>query len=134
MPVSLAWTPQPASAGSLRAELEWRGEPGTASEIAAALRAWPMLRFEVTEQPSAGCDGERILYVPGRGARRVATSANGDMTIGEQQLRAIRAECGTVEEMRHAIDSALALEWDTELEPFRHAADGAPVTWLHQVG
>ena len=24
--------------------------------------------------------------------------------------------------------------WDEELEPFRHAAEGAPVRWLHQVG
>ena len=24
--------------------------------------------------------------------------------------------------------------WDAELEPFRHAGDGAPVRWLHKVG
>ena len=24
--------------------------------------------------------------------------------------------------------------WDEELEPFRHAGEGAPVRWLHQVG
>ena len=29
---------------------------------------------------------------------------------------------------------ALGEAGDVELEPFRHAADGAPVRWLHQVG
>jgi hypothetical protein len=27
----------------------------------------------------------------------------------------------------------LGSAWDAELEPFRTAGDGAPVTWLHQV-
>jgi len=28
----------------------------------------------------------------------------------------------------------LGQPWDDELEPFRHAGEGAPVRWLHQVG
>jgi hypothetical protein len=28
----------------------------------------------------------------------------------------------------------LGQPWDDELEPFRHAADGAPVRWLHATG
>ncbi|MCC5698098.1 DUF3145 domain-containing protein [Klebsiella pneumoniae] len=28
----------------------------------------------------------------------------------------------------------LGAAWDAELEPFRHAGDGAPVIWLHRVG
>jgi hypothetical protein len=28
----------------------------------------------------------------------------------------------------------LGQPWDHELEPFRHAADGAPVRWLHATG
>jgi hypothetical protein len=31
------------------------------------------------------------------------------------------------------IDKLLGRPWDDELEPFRHAGDGAPVRWLHQV-
>lgn len=107
---------------------------GTAGRIATALRAWPMLRFEATEDPSPGCDGERILFVPGRGVHRAATSANGDLMVGEQQLRAIRAESRSTEDYGHALDAALGLAWDAELEPYRHAGDGADVTWLHQVG
>ena len=28
----------------------------------------------------------------------------------------------------------LGQPWDDELEPFRHAAEGAPVRWLHATG
>ncbi|HWB36368.1 MAG TPA: DUF3145 family protein, partial [Rugosimonospora sp.] len=29
---------------------------------------------------------------------------------------------------------ALGSAWDAELEPYRYAGDGAPVTWLTQAG
>jgi Protein of unknown function (DUF3145) len=32
------------------------------------------------------------------------------------------------------VHDLLGTAWDTALEPFRLACDGAPVTWLHQVG
>ncbi len=31
------------------------------------------------------------------------------------------------------ISSLLGKPWDDELETFRHAGEGAPVRWLHQV-
>ena len=31
------------------------------------------------------------------------------------------------------IDQLLGKPWDDELETFRHAGEGAPVRWLHQV-
>jgi len=133
-PVSLPWGAQDAAPGTLRAECGWTGAAGTAGRLASALRAWPMLRFEVTEDATAGCDGERIMHVPGRGVHRAITGANGDLLVGEQQLRAIRAECTSAEDFGHAIDTALGLAWDGELEPYRHAGDGAQVAWLHQVG
>ena len=37
-----------------------------------------------------------------------------------------------------SLEAELALllgqPWDDELEPFRHAAEGAPVRWLHATG
>ena len=90
--VSLSWTAQPAAPGQLRAECAYTGRPGTASKIAAALRSWSMVRFEVAEDPSDGYDGERISYVPGRGVYRTSTGANGDVVVGEQQLRACRIQ------------------------------------------
>ncbi len=49
VPVSLLWVDQPASPGSLRAELTWQGKPGAAGAITSALASWNLVRFEVTE-------------------------------------------------------------------------------------
>ena len=49
---------------------EVRGLRETAARLAASLRAWPMLVFEVTEHGTSASDGERLAYVPGRGFRQ----------------------------------------------------------------
>lgn len=131
---SLQWTPQPASPGLLRADLSWSGDPGTGSRLANALKAWPMLRFEVTEDPSEGSDGERICHLPGRGVWRATTSANGDIVIPEDRLRALLAHGYAAEKLSHELHQLLGADIDAELEPYRRAGDGSPVTWLHQVG
>ena len=130
----LQWTAQAAAPGQLRAECEWSGDPGTAAAVANALRAWPMLRFEVTEEPSPGVDGERFCFVPGLGLWRASTSANGDIVVGEDQLRALAGAARDAESFAHQLAQLLGAAWDDALEPFRRAADGAPVTWLHRVG
>ncbi|GHF88849.1 hypothetical protein GCM10017566_73230 [Amycolatopsis bartoniae] len=93
-----------------------------------------MLRFEVTEDPSPGVDGERYCYAPGLGLWHGRTSANGDIVVGEDQLRALVSQARAGEAFAHRVDELLATNWDEALEPFRHAGDGAPVTWLHRVG
>lgn len=132
--VSLSWTAQPAMPGTLRAEVSWTGAPGTAGRLAKAIKAWPMVRFEVTEEASAGNDGERLCHLPGRGIWRATISANGDVMLGEDQLRTLLDKATTLDGLRHAIGHALGAEVDAELEPFRRAGEGTPVTWLHQVG
>ena len=132
--VSLTWIDQPAAPGQLRSECVWSGSSGTGAQLAAALRSWSMLRFEVTEDPSQGCDGERIAHVPGRGVFRATTSANGDIMVRESQLRDLLGTPGTIESYQYAVHRLLGAAWDIDLEPFRTAGDGAPVTWLHQVG
>lgn len=131
--VRLDWTEQPAAPGQLRTETGWRGRAGTAGRLAAALRGWSLLRYEVTEQPSAGCDGERYSVTPTLGVYRAVTGANGDLLVGEDRLRALLAEASGPQ-LAHGIDRLLGAGWDAELEPFRLAGEGTPVTWLHQVG
>jgi hypothetical protein len=133
-PVRLEWTAQPVEPTARRAEYTWSGRTGTASEIASALRQWPMLRFEVTEEPSPGVDGERFMHVPGRGLFRAATSANGDLVLSEDRLREIVATARGYEALAHALDRALGAQWDAELEPYRHAGEGCPTTLLTRVG
>lgn len=132
--VALQWTAQPAAPSQLRAECSWTAEPGTASQLVTALRAWPMLRFEITEDPSPGVDGERFCFAPGLGLWHSRTGANGDIMVGEDQLRTLAANSRGGESFAHHVDKLLGKPWDDALEPFRRAGDGAPVTWLHRVG
>ena len=81
----------------LRAELDWQGQPGMAGEITSALAGWNRLRFEVTEEASAGCDAMRFSYTPALGVFSAVTMANGDILVPESRLRAamtVVATCG----------------------------------------
>jgi hypothetical protein len=154
VPASLPWVDQPAAPGCLRAELLWQSRPGTAGAITSVLAGWNMLRFEVTEDASAGCDAVRYSCTPTLGTFSAVTGANGDIMIPEGRLRAAMslartgrdAEIGALREEhgpRHpALGGSLEAElglllgqpWDDELEPFRRAGEGAPVRWLNATG
>jgi hypothetical protein len=133
-PVRLEWTGQPVDPASRRTECTWSGPPGTAAEFADALRGWPMLRFEITEEPAPGFDGERFMHVPGRGLFHAAMSATGDIMLGEDLVRTLIAASRGHEALAHALNKALGAAWDAELEPYRYAGEGAPATWLTKVG
>ena len=133
--VTFDWTPQPAAPGSLRAELSWQADPGTGSRLASALRDWVQLRFEVTEEPSAGAEGERWSSTPTLGLYHATTGVHGDIVVREDRLRAAlaRAAADPATDVVRELQGLLGRDWDDELETFRHAGDGAPVRWLHQV-
>jgi hypothetical protein len=132
--VNLEWTPQPAQAGTYRAEFSWAGESGTAAAMASALRGWKHLRFEITEEPTSATEGARYSYTPELGVLHAVTGLHGDIMIPEDRLRAavLRASLGE-STLEVEIDRLLGKPWDDELETFRHAGEGAPVRWLHQV-
>jgi len=131
---SLSWTPQPAAAGTYRAELSWQGSAGRAAAMASSLRGWSHLRFEVTEEPTPCTEGARFSYTPDLGIFHAVTGLHGDIMIPEDRLRAacVRSALGETT-LEVEIDKLLGKPWDGELEPFRYAGDGAPVRWLHQV-
>lgn len=132
--VRLDWTPQPAAPGLLRAELSWQGRPSTGSKIASALRGWARLRYEVTEEPSPGVEGERYSCTPDLGLFHALIGVHGDVLVPEDRLRAAMLRAATGEtELADEVDRLLGRPWDEELEPFRYAGEGAPVRWLHQV-
>ena len=130
----LAWQGQPAEPGTYRAELSWTGPVGSAAAIASALRGWDLLLFEVTEDATASSEGARYSYVPELGIFHAVVGVHGDIVIPEDRIKAVRerASRGDVA-LDEALDALLGVRWDAELEPFRHAGDGAPVRWLHQV-
>jgi len=132
--VSGDWTPQPAQAGTYRTEISWAGSIGSAAALASALRGWDHLRFEVTEEPAAGSEGARYSFTPELGVFHAMTSAHGDIMIPEDRLKAAVVKAALGEgTILHEIDKLLGKPWDDELETFRHAGEGAPVRWLHQV-
>ena len=133
--VALEWVRQPLGARLLRTELSWEGEAGTGGLLASALRGWDNLRYEVTEEPSRGCDGSRWSHTPRLGIHHTWTSASGDAVINEDRLReVVMLAAGSPEAMQEMIEELLGTDWDDELEPFRYAGDGAAVRWLHKVG
>jgi hypothetical protein len=135
--VSMPWVSQPAAPGSLRAELTWKGQPGMGGAITSALAGWNRLRFEVTEESSPGCDAVRYSYTPGLGTFSAVTSANGDIVVPESRLRAamtLASAAATAGSLEDELARLLGGPWDDELEPFRCAAEGAPVRWLHATG
>jgi Protein of unknown function (DUF3145) len=136
-PVSMSWVGQSAAPGALRAELTWQALPGTAGAITSSLAGWNRLRFEVTEDGSQGCDGVRYCYTPDLGVFTAVTGANGDIMVSEDRLRSVMllaSRGGASTSLEDELGRLLGTAWDNELEPFRRAADGAPVRWLNATG
>jgi hypothetical protein len=133
--INLAWTSQPISPSMVRAEFEWTGTLGQAARIASGLRSLPHIRFEITEHTAiAECD-QRWSFTPALGMFRADIDTNGDILINEQRIRHA-LEVASLEnvELSQALDDMLGTAWDAELEPFRIAADGNSVRWVHRVG
>ena len=129
------WGSGLADPGSVRAEVTWQGRPGTAGAITSALAGWNRLRFEVAEEASPGCDGVRYSYTPNLGIFSAVTSANGDVLVPENRLRAALTIAATgTSVLDIELERLLGTAWDNELEPFRRASDGAPVRWLNATG
>lgn len=129
-PVRLDWLDQPVAPGCLRAQTGWLGPAGTAGRLASRLRDWPLIRLEITEEPSPGCDGERVAVTPDLGPWRAAMSANGDVLVNEDRLRAVVAAAADLPGLRSAIDRLLGKAWDDELDAYRRAGEGTATPWL----
>ena len=132
--VDADWVAQPAEHGTYRCEISWQAPAGSAAKIASAMRGWDQIRFEVTEEPTMSTEGARFSYTPTLGIFHALTGLHGDVLIPEDRVRAfmVKASRGEIT-MELALEGLLGAKWDAELEPFRHAGDGAPVRWLHQV-
>jgi hypothetical protein len=133
--VNFSWVAQPVLPGTLRAEYEWEGPVGSGATIASALRGWEHLRFEVTEEASAGTDGGRWMHTPDLGVFYAQMDALGNTVVSEDRIvYALEVASGDPGEINRELRLALGRAWDEELEPFRHAGDATPVVWFHRVG
>ena len=77
----------------------------------------------------------RYCYTPELGTFTATISANGDIMIPENRLRgAMSMSSVKGSGLEAELTRLLGTAWDHELEPFRRAADGAPVRWLNATG
>ena len=133
--VNFQWADQPVLKGAQRTEFYWEGPQGTGAAIASALRGWEHLRYEVTEDPSAGSDGGRWMHTPDLGVFFAQTDSVGNMVIPEDRLRSAMELAGSnALELHRELRLVLGQAWDDELEAFRHASADNQVVWLHKVG
>jgi hypothetical protein len=132
--LEIDWSPQPVAPATLRGELAWSGAPGTASRIVSHLHGWGRIRFEVTEEPTPGTEGERYSVTPALGVYRAVVGVHGDIQVPEERLRGAlaRVQLSGVD-LGDELRTLLGAPWDAELEPFRYAGDTSSVRWLHQV-
>lgn len=133
--VNFDWADQPVLPGARRAEYFWEGPSGTGAAIASSLRGWEHLRYEVTEDPTPGCDGGRWMHTPSLGVFHAQMDAAGNTVVPEDRIRsAMESAAGRADLLTQELRLALGQEWDDELDVFRYASDDSPVIWLHQVG
>ena len=119
--VSLEWVVQPLTPGTYSCELYWRSSvhKDRASKIAATLKSWHYIRFEVREFPTDG--GEGVLYrcTPDLGMHQAVTASTGDVMIHENRILTILGNSKGFETLREGLQDALGVAWDDELECYR---------------
>lgn len=132
---SFSWTKQPLCPGEYRSELIWEGSVGTGAELASDLSGWKNIRFEVTEESSAGLTASRWLYTPRLGIKHRATDEVGNFQISEEELRgAMHRSALKSTDLVLELQSLLAEPWEVELDPLRAAGADANVVWLFRAG
>ena len=128
--VLLEWVEQPLAMGSFACEVQWRSNKEFASKIAATLKSWHFIRFEVREFPTDG--GEGVLYrcTPELGLHQAVTSSTGDVMVHENRILTILSQSRGYESLRAGIQDALGVAWDNELECYRRGidSDAAPLS------
>src|SRR5699024_10305109 len=83
----IEWEPQPAAAGTYRAEINWVAQQGCGAELASLLRGWAHLRYEITEEASEGSDGSRRYHTPELGIFHATTYVTGNIMVSEDRIR-----------------------------------------------
>ena len=133
-PARMDWIAQPVERACYRTEYSWAGPAGTAARLASALKGWQKIRFEATEDAASGTEAERYSYTPTLGVFHAITGIHGDIMIPEDRIRhAMALSSLGGRSLKDCLEELLGKPWDDELEPFRHAGDGTPVRWLHEV-
>ncbi len=132
--VPMEWAPQPVAPRQLRSQIIWSGKQGMGARIASSLLAFGQVRYEVTEDPSVGHEGERFAATPELGLFRATIGTHGDVMVHEERLRNVIVQStATGESVAGDIRRLIGQPWDEELEAFRIAHDDSKIRVLHNV-
>jgi hypothetical protein len=132
--VPMEWAPQPVTPGQLRSHIIWAGNQGMGARIASSLLAFRQVRYEVTEDPSTGHEGERFAATPELGLFRASIGAHGDIMVHEERLRSLLVQSSaTGESVAEDIRRLIGQPWDEELEAFRITHSDSNIRVLHNV-
>ena len=131
--IALQWNNQPLTPGSSQCRVRFSGTPGIAGRIAHALAGWHYLRFDISEEPSAGCDGSRYLATPTLGLFHACVGGSGDVYLSEHRIRSVvDSALRNGRDVESELEEALGASWEEELTPFRIGQEG--MRWLHATG
>ena len=139
MSVGLVIVTHGESGADLRAEAEF-----ILGESLEALRAVPFNHsagqreeiYQIHSAIAAADSGDGVLVLTCHEGNCKSEKGNTYASWRVEDAQCMLEEAGyDKERLRFAtLASNMGKPWDDELEPFRHAGDGAPIRWLHRVG
>ena len=119
--VKINWSNQPLAAGSKAMEFEWQHLKPIAAQLAASLKAWHYIRFEIRQVSKNTGDATLYRATADLGLHQVNISSIGDVMLNENQINTAIKNSLTYEKLQNNLESALGIAWDSELEPYRIA-------------
>ncbi len=119
--VKLSWVNQSLSPGCLATELEYQSRLPVAAKIATALKSWHYIRFEIRQINLQTLDATLYRITPDLGLHQASLASNGDVVINENQLNQIINNSYSHKMLQSNLESALGIQWEIELEPYRLA-------------
>ena len=119
--VSLSWVNQPLNPGSKAMEFEYKHNLPIAAKLAAALKAWHYIRFEMREINKNTNDATLYRVSPDLGLHQASLASNGDVVLNENQVNTILKNSTTHDRLINNLENALGNQWEAELEPYRLA-------------
>ncbi len=130
----MRWRDQPAIAHHCQAHVELSARGRELAVLASSLAKVAQIHFDL-ESWDASRGGERYLFVPGLGLRRLELDSTGETMIRAGAVEsAVQDSGGSVAELRRRLDLLLGKPWLALLEPLQTAAESPRLVFLPRSG
>lgn len=130
---AMRWRSQVAIDGHAKAQVELAERGRSLCAIASALAAIPQIHFDL-EVWEPGRGGERYLFVPGLGLKRLELDAAGETLVRGCSLDLAVQESGASQvELRRRLDTLLGKPWLALLEPLQSVPDSPRLALLQNL-